>query len=59
MHDFHGWDMGAAWEDIKFATKHCSDISKVATVGREDLGEVDGDELQAIHHVVHQVFRRG
>jgi hypothetical protein len=33
MHDFHGWDMGAVWEDIKFATKHCSDIEKIAMVG--------------------------
>ena len=33
MHDFHGWDMGAVWEDIKFATKHCRDISKIAMVG--------------------------
>lgn len=33
MHDFHGWEMGAVWEDIKFATKHCSDISKIAMVG--------------------------
>jgi len=33
MHDFHGWDMGAVWEDIKFATKHCRDIEKVAMVG--------------------------
>ena len=35
MHDFHGWDMGAVREDIKFATKHCSDISKVAMVGEK------------------------
>ena len=20
MHDFHGWDVGAVWEDIRFAT---------------------------------------
>lgn len=33
MHDFHGWDIGAAWEDIKFATKHCRDIDKIAMVG--------------------------
>ena len=33
MHDFHGWDLGAVWEDIKFATKHCRDIEKVAMVG--------------------------
>ncbi|HAY82182.1 MAG TPA: STAS/SEC14 domain-containing protein [Planctomycetaceae bacterium] len=33
MHDFHGWDVGAVWEDIKFATHHCNDIEKVAMVG--------------------------
>ena len=33
MHDFHGWDLGAVWQDIKFATKHCRDIEKVAMVG--------------------------
>lgn len=35
MHDFHGWDLGAVWEDIKFATKHCSDIDKIAMVGEK------------------------
>lgn len=35
MHDFHGWELGAVWEDIKFATKHCSDINKVAMVGEK------------------------
>jgi hypothetical protein len=35
MHDFHGWDLGAVWEDIKFATKHCSDIEKIAMVGEK------------------------
>ena len=35
MHDFHGWEMGAVWEDIKFATKHCRDIDKVAMVGEK------------------------
>ncbi len=33
MNDFHGWDLGAVWEDIKFATRHCRDIEKVAMVG--------------------------
>ena len=36
MHDFHGWEMGAVWEDIKFATKHCSDIAKIAMVGEKN-----------------------
>ncbi|WP_404308550.1 SpoIIAA family protein [Neorhodopirellula lusitana] len=33
MHDFHGWDMGAAWEDIKFDMKHFNDIERLAIVG--------------------------
>jgi hypothetical protein len=33
MDDFHGWDLGAVWEDIKFATKHCRDIERIAMVG--------------------------
>lgn len=35
MHDFHGWEIGAVWEDIKFATKHCRDIERVAMVGEK------------------------
>lgn len=33
MYDFHGWEMGAMWEDIKFATKHCRDVERIAMVG--------------------------
>lgn len=36
MHDFHGWEMGALWEDIKFATKHCRDIEKIAMIGEKN-----------------------
>ncbi len=35
MHDFHGWELGAVWEDIKFATTHCRDIEKLAMVGEK------------------------
>ena len=35
MHDFHGWDLGAIWEDTKFATKHCRDIEKLAMIGEK------------------------
>lgn len=31
--DFHGWDMGALWEDMKFDLKHFRDIEKLAIVG--------------------------
>jgi SpoIIAA-like len=33
FHDFHGWDAHALWDDIKFATKHCFDIERIAMVG--------------------------
>src|SRR4051794_20150213 len=33
MHDFHGWELGALWEDIKFDVKHFGDIERLALVG--------------------------
>ncbi len=33
MHDFHGWDAGAMWEDIKFDLKHFNHIERLAIVG--------------------------
>jgi len=33
MHDFHGWELGALWEDMKFDAKHFSDIERLALVG--------------------------
>ena len=33
MHDFHGWTMGALWEDVKFDWKHFGDIERLALVG--------------------------
>jgi hypothetical protein len=35
MHDFHGWELGAVWEDIKFATRHCRDVEKIAMIGEK------------------------
>jgi hypothetical protein len=31
--DFHGWDMHALWDDVKFATTHCTKIDRIALVG--------------------------
>ena len=31
--DFHGWDAHALWDDIKFATTHCTTIERIALVG--------------------------
>ena len=33
MHDFHGWDAAALWEDIKFDTKYFRDFEKIAMLG--------------------------
>ena len=33
FHDFHGWDVHALWDDIKFATTHCTKIERIALVG--------------------------
>ncbi len=33
LHDFHGWTLGALWEDIKFDWKHFNHIERLALVG--------------------------
>jgi hypothetical protein len=33
--DFHGWDLHALWDDIKFSTTHCTKIERVALVGEK------------------------
>jgi len=33
LHDFHGWDAGALWEDFKFDLKHFNDLERLAIVG--------------------------
>jgi hypothetical protein len=35
FHDFHGWDMHALWDDIKFSTTHCLKIERIALVGEK------------------------
>ena len=32
MDDFHGWNAGALWEDLKFDLKHFADIERLAMV---------------------------
>ncbi|MGA2258885.1 MAG: STAS/SEC14 domain-containing protein [Thermoguttaceae bacterium] len=31
--DFHGWDLRAAWDDLKFSLKHYADFERIAMVG--------------------------
>jgi hypothetical protein len=33
MTDFHGWEAGALWDDVKVDMKHFSDIERLAMVG--------------------------
>lgn len=33
FHDFKGWDVRALWDDIKFATTHCTSFDRIALVG--------------------------
>jgi hypothetical protein len=33
MHDFHGWDGSALWEDLKWNAQHFKDIERLAIVG--------------------------
>jgi len=33
LKDFHGWTMGAMWEDLKFDWHHFSDIERLAFIG--------------------------
>jgi hypothetical protein len=33
LHDFHGWELGGWWEDLKFDWKHFADIDRLALVG--------------------------
>ena len=35
--DFHGWDMHALWDDTVFATKHCTEVARVALVSATSL----------------------
>jgi hypothetical protein len=36
QHDFAGWTMGAAWDDLAYALRHRRDIERVAVVGGSD-----------------------
>jgi hypothetical protein len=33
MTGFHGWEVSAMWEDIKFGIEHFADIDRLAMVG--------------------------
>ena len=33
MEDFHGWEIGAAWDDLRFEIEHRQSVERVAMVG--------------------------
>jgi hypothetical protein len=35
FHDFHGWDLHALWDDIKFSATHCTLLERIALVGEK------------------------
>jgi hypothetical protein len=35
MHDFHGWDARAAWDDFRFDLKHGHQVQRIAMVGEK------------------------
>src|SRR5262245_55958104 len=35
MHDFHGWSLFGALEDMRFASRHSKDIERIALVGEK------------------------
>ncbi|WP_169977470.1 SpoIIAA family protein [Tautonia rosea] len=37
--DFHGWDMHAAWDDLRFGMKHYADFDRIAMVGESTWQE--------------------
>ena len=39
FHDFAGWDAHALWDDIKFATTHCTKFERIALVGEKKWEE--------------------
>ncbi len=39
LEDFHGWDLHAAWDDLKFSVKHYSGFERIAMVGDRNWEE--------------------
>lgn len=35
MHDFHGWDAGGLWEDLKVDARHFNNIERLAMIGEK------------------------
>ena len=56
MHDFHGWNAGALWEDLKFDVRHFADIDRLALVGETRVAGGDERLLSPVHHRARPIF---
>ena len=57
LEDFHGWDLHAAWDDLKFGLKHYSDFESHRYGRQPQVGKVDGQLMQALHQGQGDVLR--
>ncbi len=39
MEDFHDWEPGAAWDDLRFGLRHAGKVERVAMVGEKSWEE--------------------
>ena len=39
LENFHGWEIGALWDELRFGATHGRDFSRVAVVGERALEE--------------------
>ena len=57
MTDFHGWDAGAMWEDIKFDIRHFAEIERLAMIGEKKMATRHGDVLQTAYESDDPILR--
>ena len=50
MHGFHGWTLGAAWEDVKFAQKHFGLPAFLDALEHAQPGWFEQDSWVIWHH---------
>ncbi len=56
LHDFHGWDLGGFWQDIKFDAKHAKDVDRFAIVGDKKWFEWMGKLCNTFTHTQAKTF---
>jgi len=57
MTNFHGWDTGAAWEDIKFGLDHIGCIERMAMVGDKKSQHGMAVFFQTVHESHDSILR--